>query len=311
MANDMGSERQTNLTKATPTRNQKLTNLVLWVTAVGYVVFTVITAILPNGISVPAILFLFPFVLIHGLKRYPWKGIVVFIVITFIISGIMENLSILTGFPFGLYYYTAALGPKLFLVPLLIFPSYIAFGYLAWVLSTILVGRVRRGSTIFTSVAVPLVASFMMVDWDLSLDPIASTISKTWIWTQGGGYFGVPISNFLGWSLTTYIFFQLFALFLRQRGSGVSGPDLPITHYLQLILVYMWTGFGFVLNYLFRPANIQITDATGHVWQTSDIFETSAILAIYTMIFVSILALLIVFRDQQAHKQSQPLRLQN
>src|SRR5260370_9669974 len=298
MANDMGSERQTNLTKATSTRNQKLTNLVLWVTAVGYVVFTVITAILPNGISVPAILFLFPFVLIHGLKRYPWKGIVVFIVITFIISGIMENLSILTGFPFGLYYYTAALGPKLFLVPLLIFPSYIAFGYLAWVLSTILVGRVRRGSTIFTSVAVPLVASFMMVAWDLSLDPIASTINQTWIWTQGGGYFGVPISNFLAWALTVYVFFQLFALYLRKSGSADPSPAIPITHYLQIILVYMWTGIGFVLNYPFRPTNTQIVDAVGHVWQTSDIYEATAISSIYTMIFISILALVLLFQHR-------------
>src|SRR6266568_9360246 len=268
MVTGMSTDRETNLTDATSTRNDRLTNVVLWGLVVAYVVATILRAILPNINTFPTILLLFPFTLIHGMKRYPWKGIAVFIVITLIVSGIMENLSILTGFPFGHYYYTDALGPKVTLVPLLIFPSYIAFGYLAWVLSTILVGRVRRGSTIFTSVAVPLVASFMMVDWDLSLDPIASTIGKTWIWTQGGGYFGVPISNFLGWSLTTYIFFQLFALFLRQRGSGVSGPDLPITHYLQLILVYMWTGFGFVLNYLFRPANTQITDATGHVWQT-------------------------------------------
>src|SRR2546427_4510080 len=311
MVKGMNVEKGTNLTDASPTRNDRLTNVVLWGLAMAYVVSTILRAILPTLNTFPTILLLFPFTLIHGMKRYPWKGIAIFVIITLIVSGIMENLSILTGFPFGHYYYTDALGPKVTLVPLLIFPSYIAFGYLAWVLSTLIVGRVRRGSTIFTSVAVPLVASFMMVDWDLSLDPIASTISKTWIWTQGGGYFGVPISNFLGWSLTTYIFFQLFALFLWQRGSGVSGPDLPITHYLQLILVYMWTGFGFVLNYLFRPANTQITDATGHVWQTSDIFETSAILAIYTMIFVSILALLIVFRDQQAHKQSQPLRLQN
>jgi len=298
----MSVERRSNSASASPTRIHKLANVVLWVTAVGYVVFTVIPAVFPNGVFVPAILFLFPFVLIHGLKRYPWKGIVVFIVITFIISGIMENLSILTGFPFGLYYYSANLGAKLFLVPLFIFPSYIAFGYLAWVLSTILVGRVHRASTMFTAVAVPLVASFMMVVWDLSLDPVASTINHAWIWTQGGGYFGVPISNFLGWSLTVYLFFQLFAMFLRKRGPDSSSSELPITHYLQLILVYMWTGFGFVFSYLFRPANMQVTDAVGHVWQTSDIYETSAISAIYTMIFVSILALVILYRDQLQKK---------
>jgi Carotenoid biosynthesis protein len=40
-------------------------------------------------------------------------------VIAFIVNNFYENLSILTGFPFGHYHYTEALGPKLFLVPLL------------------------------------------------------------------------------------------------------------------------------------------------------------------------------------------------
>src|SRR5262245_5726171 len=48
----------------------------------------------------------------------------IFFVITFIVSNFYENLSILTGFPFGHYHYTETLGPKLFLVPLLIAPAY-------------------------------------------------------------------------------------------------------------------------------------------------------------------------------------------
>ena len=304
----MSVEKGTNLTDASPTRNDRLTNVVLWGLAMAYVVASTLRAILPNLNTFPTVLLLFPFTLIHGMKRYPWKGIAVFIVITLIVSGIMENLSILTGFPFGHYYYTDALGPKVTLVPILIFPSYIAFGYLAWVLSILIVGGVRRGSTIFTTVTVPLVASFMMVAWDLSLDPIASTINQTWIWTQGGGYFGVPISNFLGWSLTVYVFFQLFALYLRKRGP-TNPPAIPITHYLQIILVYLWTGVGFVLNYPFRPTNTAITDAVGHIWQTSDIYETTAISAIYTMIFISTLALAILLRDRLVQKSESPVRV--
>ena len=308
MVMGMNVEKGANLTDASLTRNDRLTNLVLWGLAMAYVVATTLRAILPNLNTFPTVLLLFPFLLIHGMKRYPWKGIAVFVVITLTVSGIMENLSILTGFPFGHYYYTDALGPKVTLVPILIFPSYIAFGYLAWVLSILIVGGVRRGSTIFTTVAVPLVASFMMVAWDLSLDPIASTINQTWIWTQGGGYFGVPISNFLGWSLTVYIFFQLFALYLRKRGP-TNPPAIPITHYLQIILVYLWTGVGFVLNYPFRPTNTAITDAVGHIWQTSDIYETTAISAIYTMIFISTLALAILLRGRLVLKDESAMRM--
>jgi len=240
---------------------------------------------------------LFPFALIHGAKRYGWKGIAVFMVVTLIVSNILENSSILTGFPFGTYYYTDSLGPKIALVPFFISLSYISFGYLAWVFSTILVGEVRRNSTILTTVAVSLVASFVMVDWDLSLDPLASTINHAWIWTQGGAYFGVPISNFLGWFFTDWIFFQLFALYQGRHGSEDLSRALPTAHYLQPIMVYSWTGFGFVLSYLLRPTNTQITDAVGHVWQTGDIYESMAIVSIYTMIFVSILALVMLYRE--------------
>ena len=64
----------------------------------------------------------------------------IFFVITFIVSNFYENLSILTGFPFGHYHYTETLGPKLFLVPLLIAPAYFGCGYLAWSLAHVLVG---------------------------------------------------------------------------------------------------------------------------------------------------------------------------
>jgi len=288
----------------TPTRIQRLTNIVLWGIVVAYVGGSLFNSIFFNFvIFISLVLLLFPFVLIHGAKRYGWKGMAVFVALTLLVSGILENLSILTGFPFGHYYYTDELGPKVALVPLFIAPSYVSFGYLAWVLSTVIVNEVRRRSTFFTAVAVSLVASFMMVSWDLSLDPRASTIGHNWIWTQGGGYFGVPISNFLGWSFTVFVFFQLFALYLRQRGSEDLSRAFPTTHYLQAILVYLCTGVAFVLSYLFGGANIQVADAVGHVWQTRDIYETTAISAIYTMIFISILALVILFRDPLTQKK--------
>jgi putative membrane protein len=142
-----------------------------------------------------------------------------------------------------------------------------------------------------------------MVAWDFCLDPIASTINHAWIWKEGGGYFGVPLSNYLGWSFTVYIFFQLFALYQRKRGSEDLGRALPATHYLQAIILYLWTGVGFVLGYLFMSPSTYVIDAAGHVWTTSSIFESMAISAIYTMIFISILALAILYRDQLTQKR--------
>src|SRR2546422_8889623 len=103
MVMGMNVEKGANLTDNSVTRNDKLTNHVLLGLTMTYVVATTLRAILPNLNTFPTVLLLFPFLLIHGMKRYPWKGIAVFVVITLIVSGIMENLSILTGFPFGHY----------------------------------------------------------------------------------------------------------------------------------------------------------------------------------------------------------------
>src|ERR1700704_4552481 len=149
-------------------RNTNMTRTILWVLAVVYAVALI--ANISFGLSIPIALVLLvsvAFALIHGAVRYGWSGIAAFIVICLVVSNILENTSILTGFPFGHYHYTDALGPKLFLVPLLIGPAYFATGYLAWVLATALVGDVRRGSSAFMTFAVPLVASFLMVAWDL------------------------------------------------------------------------------------------------------------------------------------------------
>src|ERR1700724_1273024 len=147
---------------------RKVSTYVLWVLVVVYAVVELVNPVFPMPIPIPLVL-LIPVVfgLIHGALRYKWSGIVAFIVICLVVSNILENTSILTGFPFRHYHYTDWLAPKLFLVPLRIGPACFANGYLAWVLGNVLIGDVRREATAFTTFAVPLVASFLMVMWDL------------------------------------------------------------------------------------------------------------------------------------------------
>src|SRR6266436_7295903 len=219
---------------------RKVSTYILWVLVVVYAVVELVNPVFPLHIPIPLVV-LIPVVfgLIHGALRYKWSGILTFIVICLVVSNILENTSILTGFPFGHYHYTDVLGLKLFLVPVLIGPAYFATGYLAWVVGSVLVGEVRRGSSTFTTIAVPFIAAFVMVMWDLTLDPRASTVQHQWIWEQGGGYFGVPLMNFVGWFLTVYVFLQLFAVAVRS-GLAVREParTFPQSHFAQAIVVY-------------------------------------------------------------------------
>lgn len=72
-----------------------------------------------------------------------------------VISNVLENLSIQTGFPFGHYHYTG--GGKIFQVPWFIGPAYLATGYLAWVVATVLLDDVRRNSHRLTTIGTPLI----------------------------------------------------------------------------------------------------------------------------------------------------------
>ena len=269
------------------TRNRKLSATILWVLAAAYAVALI--ANISLGLSIPIALVLLisvVFALIHGATRYGWSGIAAFVVICLVVSNILENTSILTGFPFGHYHYTDQLGLKLFLVPLLIGPAYFANGYFAWVIGNVLVGDVRRGSSAFTTFAVPFIASFVMVMWDLTFDPRASTIEHQWIWEQGGGYFGVPLTNYLGWFFTVYVFLQLFALFVRFRPApNQPARTFPRSYYAQALVMYAVMGLSPVLTYLVGGSNPQVTDAAGVVWQTRSIAEAVATVSIYTMLF--------------------------
>jgi len=265
---------------------------ILWALVVINAVATIANTLGVLSIPVaPLLLVSVIFALVHGVMRYRWTGMATFIVICLVVSNILENTSILTGFPFGHYHYTGALGPKLFLVPLLIGPAYFATGYLAWALSTVLIGEVRRGSSALTTFAVPFIGSFLMVMWDLCFDPTASTVNRIWIWEQGGGYFGVPLTNYLGWFLTVYVFLQLFALFLRSSRAGdEQAQPVSRAYHAQAVVMYGMIGVTYVLAYLVGADNTAVTDAAGVVWQTASISEARAAVSIFTMIFVAVLS---------------------
>jgi putative membrane protein len=268
-------------------RSHKTTTL--W--AVTAVVFLglLVSAFVP-GVRLPLIVAQVGFALLHGAQRYNWRAIGVFVAAGLVISNILENFSIQTGFPFGHYHYTG--GSKIFQVPWFIGPAYLATGYLAWVVATVLLGDVRRNSPWLTTIGTPIIGAFAMTAWDLALDRATSTINHAWIWENGGAFFGVPLVNFLGWTFTVYLFMQVFALYLRSRGPlPAAQPDRTTASDLQGVLLYAATAISFFPNF-FTGERTTVTDAVGATWRTGDIYETSVLLTVYGMFFIALLALL-------------------
>jgi uncharacterized membrane protein len=257
----------------------------LWALVVLYAAARILQ-VYPGGVSIVAVVALHVlspavFALIHGKITYSLRGILTFIVICLVVGNFFENLSIRTGFPFGHYYFTDLMGPKIFQVPVLLGLAYVGMAYLSWIIGTLILGDSRGplvGSRVIT---LPLVASFIMVAWDLSQDPVWSTILHAWIWQQGGAYFGVPVSNFLGWYFTVYVIYQLFALYLQGRAIYPQPP--PASYWHLALLFYSISVAGNILLVIPRPGPSVVTDPTGAQWKVSSITGTGALVSIFTM----------------------------
>lgn len=262
-------------------------NFVVWGIVAVYAAVEIARGLLPDAIPLrvaAAVVTMLPFVfaLVHGLKSYALKDFAVFVGICFVVSNAMENTSILTGFPFGHYYYTDVLGPKLLLVPVQVFAAYFGMGYVAWTLARAILGDFEGPRSRFRVATLPLVAAFVMVAWDLTCDPLASTVQQRWIWVDGGAYLGVPLVNFLGWYLTVYLYFQLFALYLERWGTQVPPLEQPTGYALQAIAIYTATALSYVLALASAPGGT-VTDHAGVTWRLADIHTTAALAAMFVM----------------------------
>ena len=220
------------------------------------------------------------FAVIHGTRVYRLGGILTFVAITLIVGNFFENLGVRTGFPFGSYYFTDLMGPKLSAVPIMLGLAYVGMAYLSWTLAGIISGGIQSPLRGLRVVAVPVLASCIMVSWDLSQDPVWSTILRAWVWLRGGAYFGVPFTNFFGWFLTVYVIYQSFAVFLRRRSLM---PALSVSHWRQAIIFYGASAAGNLLLVLPQHRYDVVTDATGVQWSASTITQSCAVVTVLTM----------------------------
>lgn len=125
---------------------------------------------------------------VHGL----W-GTMAFAVLVLAIPFGSEFAGVLTGVPYGVYTYSNLVGPRVLgMVPVFIFIAWIHIGYLAIATTTLGLGR----SKLWLAPLDGLIAAA----WDLMVDPLAVR-AGFWTWQASPGFYGVPITNFLGWFL--------------------------------------------------------------------------------------------------------------
>ena len=225
------------------------------------------------------------FVILHGCQRYGATVLWRFTIIVFAIAWIFETFSVLTGFPFGRYHYTEVMAPFLWHVPVFVLPAYALMAYASWTLATLLLGHLSARPIGRALWAVPVVAAGAMVAWDLSMDILRSTVEQRWIWMDGGPYFGIPISNYLGWFGVTWLMFQGFALYLRRQPED-SLPMPPVSRRFWLSVPLIYAGFAgeYLLNPFTGHGSGHLTEVNGAFVGLQGVYVDTALICLVTMI---------------------------
>ena len=161
------------------------------------------------------------FSLLHAGRTLGGRRAALFFGLTVVISYLTEEIGVRTGLVYGPYHYSDMLGPKLDRVPVLIPLGWFMMIYPSWVVAQSLLRGVdlRRPAGM---VILALTAALAMTGWDMVMDP-PMIAAGNWIWEEGGPYFGVPLRNYFGWVLNSFLVYLAFGL----TGRGATNPEGP------------------------------------------------------------------------------------
>ena len=183
--------------------------IVLWADAAG--------ASLPRLGSVGFTLVFGAFSLAHAASVFGWRRAVSFLLICAVVTWSFEEVGVATGLIYGHYHCGVRLGAKLGAVPFIIPLAWFMMIYASWVVAHVLLQGAGDPVALPGSLARSLVAAAVMTSWDVVMDP-GNALEGVWTWENGGAYFGVPLQNFAGWMVTTFVVYRL------QWRCGIFGP---------------------------------------------------------------------------------------
>lgn len=125
----------------------------------------------------------------------------------------VELVGVRTGLPYGEFSYQLALGPMLFGEVPLALPLF----YFPLLLNSYLLGLLLLGPRATTRLRRVIAGIAIVLVMDLVLDPAAVDLGF-WAYAEGGSYYDVPLSNYLGW-----VFSATIAMSLIEVGFSASG----------------------------------------------------------------------------------------
>lgn len=163
------------------------------------------------------------------------KPTFVFLPLGYLVAFLSELCSINWGFPYGDYYYIEATRDKelwIMGVPFMDSISYVFIAACSYSTALFLmtpVGRSNWEKRAHGEKSVWILASLFMVLLDVVVDPVALRgekwfLGKIYGYREEGAYFGVPMSNFVGWLFVAIIMTKIFQSLVGKWGKRTTGP---------------------------------------------------------------------------------------
>jgi putative membrane protein len=158
------------------------------------------------------------------LVRYAATRWVTAFVVIYAVSLGAELAGTTVGLPFGPYRYTDGLGIKWFAhVPVLIPASWFMMALPSFAIASRRFPRHGLGRV--------ALGSFILLSWDVALDPAMSFATKYWVWSGIGQYYGMPLLNLLGWFVTGVVIMLVFEVMRAGRWTSMLPARWLIAFY--------------------------------------------------------------------------------
>ena len=150
----------------------------------------------------------------------------------------VETLGETTGFPFGSYVYTAALYPKLWSVPIAILFAWLMIIVSSYFTARLILSWAKPGANIHTLV---IFSTLLTVSSDLLMEPVAFHVHSYWLWIgdQNSGYYGVPLSNFIAWTVISYIMVWVLIYIIKDKKTVFPLEISPLRYHFVPPMLYL------------------------------------------------------------------------
>ncbi|MBU9714746.1 carotenoid biosynthesis protein [Evansella tamaricis] len=166
-------------------------------------------------------------------SNYPTNIIIIGSV--FFLTMFMEGVGVKTGLFFGEYDYKSDFGPKLFGVPITIGFAWMMVIATSQVLASPLLSLLHTSK--IKGLLFSLYGAFIATSLDLIIDPVAFHVKEYWIWHESGFYYDIPLSNFSGWFILSFILHYFIYILLPM--DALSKPPVKRSYWRQY-MVYLY-----------------------------------------------------------------------